>query len=170
MREGNEALRELAKAIEETRIQIAAVEEKLSDAKADLKTADGALTAVRKRLQTLNDAWSTQIAALTDGMRKGLGDRFGARLGEIRLDTLDDLVNMVAREINDEISKLVARVKDMEIRVTTAFDKFRDQFPAESADLGAGLEFAGDYFRLLETLERKARMMQKSLQATKAAG
>ena len=70
------------------------------------------------------------------------------------LDTLDDLVNMVAREINDEISKLVARVKDMEIRVTTAFDKFRDQFPAESADLGAGLEFAGDYFRLLETLER----------------
>mgnify|MGYP000601464893 CR=1 FL=1 len=42
----------------------------------------------------------------------------------------------------------------MEIRVTTAFDKFRDQFPAESADLGAGLEFAGDYFRLLETLER----------------
>lgn len=87
-------------------------------------------------------------------MRKGLGDRFGARLGEIRLDTLDDLVNMVAREINDEISKLVARVKDMEIRVTTAFDKFRDQFPAESADLGAGLEFAGDYFRLLETLER----------------
>ena len=49
--------------------------------------------------------------------------------GEIRLDTLDDLVNMVAREINDEISKLVARVKDMEIRVTTAFDKFRDQFP-----------------------------------------
>ena len=154
VREGNEALRELAKAIEETRIQIAAVEEKLSDAKADLKTADGALTAVRKRLQTLNDAWSTQIAALTDGMRKGLGDRFGARLGEIRLDTLDDLVNMVAREINDEISKLVARVKDMEIRVTTAFDKFRDQFPAESADLGAGLEFAGDYFRLLETLER----------------
>ena len=66
------------------------------------------------------------------------------RLGEIRLDTLDDLVNMVAREINDEISKLIARVKDMEIRVTTAFDKFRDQFPAESADLGAGLEFAGD--------------------------
>ena len=58
MREGNEALRELAKAIEETRIQIAAVEEqKLSDAKADFKTAeDGALTAVRKRLQTLNDA------------------------------------------------------------------------------------------------------------------
>lgn len=50
VREGNEALRELAKAIEETRIQIAAVEEKLSDAKADLKTADGALTAVRKRL------------------------------------------------------------------------------------------------------------------------
>ena len=74
---------------------------------------------------------TTQIAALTDGMRKGLGDRFGARLGEIRLDTLDDLVNMVAREMNDGIAKLVARVKDMEIRVTTAFDKFRDQFPAE---------------------------------------
>ena len=41
---GQQALRKLAKAIEETRIQIAAVEEKLSDAKADLKTADGALT------------------------------------------------------------------------------------------------------------------------------
>lgn len=154
VREGNEALKELAKAIADTREVISRVEEKLSDAKADLKTAEGALQAVKNRLQTLHDAWGVQIAALTDGMRKGLGDRFGARLGDIRLDSIDDLTNIVAREINDDISKLDGRAKDMEIRVTTAFDKFRDQFPAESADLGAGLEFAGDYFKLLETLER----------------
>ena len=154
VREGNEALKELAKAIVETRAQIDAVEEKLSDAKADLKTADGALGVVKKRLQTLHEAWSMQIAALTDGMRKGLGDRFGERLGKIRLETLDDLANAVAREINEDVSRLAGRAKDMEVRVTSAFDKFRDQFPAESADLGAGLEFAGDYFKLLETLER----------------
>ena len=153
VREGNEALRRLAEAIVEHRTRIAATEEKLTDAKADLKAAQNRLHAVEGRLAKLRGEWGAAVEGLTDALRQGIGDFYGADLGRLTADTLDSITNAVSRRMVEAVGSADAVVTESRVKVEGAFAAFRDKFPAASADLGAGLDFAGSYFKLLETLE-----------------
>ncbi len=153
VREGNEALKALAEAIIDLRGRIGVTEEKLTDAKADLKTAENRLAAIESRLGKLRLQWGDAIEGLTDDARQGIGNFFGADLGSLTMDTLDTITNGIAKRMNDAIGEADKAVLVERQKVENAFATFREKFPAASADLGAGLDFAGSYFQLLETLE-----------------
>lgn len=153
VREGNEALKALAEAIIDLRGRIGVTEEKLTDAKADLKTAENRLAAIESRLGKLRLQWGDAIEGLTDDVRQGIGNFFGADLGSLTMDTLDTITNGIAKRMNDAIGEADKAVLVERQKVENAFATFREKFPAASADLGAGLDFAGSYFQLLETLE-----------------
>lgn len=153
VREGNEALKALAEAIVDLRGRIGVTEDKLTDAKAELKAAENRLAAIDARLGKLRLQWDEAIESLTDEVRQGIGDFFGTDLGGLTMDTLDTITNAVAKRMNDAIGEADKAVLVERQKVETAFATFREKFPAESADLGAGLDFAGSYFKLLESLE-----------------
>lgn len=150
-REGNAALREMSRRIEDCKGKLSAAEE-------DLRETKGAHSAVEKEIEThaaklrslQEDA---RIIPLTPHQSAGLDERFAAVGVQITLDNLDELARRVERGVGEEIRTVSEQIHLLEKAVENCFIEFKRRWLMDAADTDTTIASAPDYLARLLRLE-----------------
>lgn len=139
---------------------LARAERQLSDAGAEVSTTTQALGAAKAELDKVSgqrDALEAKLTATEPGPEAALDtleQRSRARHRTLSRDTID----VVAREIGDELHEEATRAERARSRAASEFDRLAAEFarawPATAAGLGTAIEYRDDYERILTRIER----------------
>jgi uncharacterized protein YPO0396 len=150
-REGNTALQEMSRRIEECRRQLSSAENELRGAKS---TYDGTAAEIAKevsRLRALQE--DPRIVPLTPHQREGLEARFVALGVSLTLDNLDELARRAERAVGDEIRRLGDEIHGLEKAIESRFTEFKRRWLLDAADTDTSIASAPDFLARLRRLE-----------------
>jgi uncharacterized protein YPO0396 len=149
VREGNTALQEIARLINEQKALVSQAEDDLSDIKAEHKTICNKIKEDQDNLDKLKN--DPSIVPLTPHQQKGLDERYARHT--VRLDNLDRVMNSVNQTLNNEVEVINRSIADCEKKIESVFVDFKRTWPMDSGDLDTTLSSATDFFAKLERLE-----------------
>ena len=160
-----EVERELALLVEASR-ELAAIDERLAVVEAELATADeqrasheraiGALDGRRTVLET-DQARNTAVLAGVDEADRPAVDRAVRALrsrGVSRVDAVQGLVEELRAELVERSATLSRRLNTATSRTERLMDAFRRDYPAETTDMDASIEAAGEFREFRDRVAR----------------
>jgi uncharacterized protein YPO0396 len=150
-REGNAALREMSRRIEDCKGRLSAAEEDLREKKGAHSSMDKEIESHAAKLCSLQE--DTRIIPLTPHQSSGLDERFAAVGVQLTLDNLDELARRVERGIGDEIKTLSDHIHLLEKAVENRFIEFKRRWLMDAADTDTTIASAPDYLARLLRLE-----------------
>ncbi len=151
-RESNIALQDLSAKINHQK-------EKCDDADKNLRQANVKQDQIKENITVADQKLTAlqqdpTIIPLTLHQTRGLDERFEQLAVTITLDNLDKLTTSVVQQMSKELETVNKQIHDCTEIIKNQFAHFLREWPAESANLGAALDFAPDFFAKLTQLER----------------
>lgn len=150
-REGNTALQEISRRIDECKATLSQAENELNEVKSTHKTILGEIETRERKLRDLQE--DPRIVPLTPHQAQGLEARFSAEGVALTLDSIDELARRVERAIGDETRTLSEQINQLEKAIETSFAEFKRRWPVDAADADATMASAPDFLARLHRLE-----------------
>ena len=126
----------------------------LTDARVKKGTADRDLDALRKQSEALEAEYGAAVDALTDDLRRDLTGYFAFPAGKIGHEAVITATRAADRRISADKEAAKSAGDSARNDVEDRFKEFRRQFESVASDLGDTVDYAGGYFKLLDTLEK----------------
>jgi len=150
-REGNSALREMSRRIEDCKQKLSAAEADLRDTKSTHSAVEKEVETQAAKLRSLQE--DATIIPLTPHQARGLDERFAALSVQLTLDNLDEVARRVERGVGEEIRKLSDQINSLEKAVENCFIEFKRRWLMDAADTDTTIVSAPDYLARLLRLE-----------------
>jgi uncharacterized protein YPO0396 len=150
-REGNAALREMSRRIEDCKQKLSTAEEGLREVKSAHSSVEAEIKTQDAKLRALQE--DARIVPLTPHQARGLEERFTALGTRLSLDNLDELARRVERGVGDEIKDLSEQIHALEKAVESCFTEFKRRWLVDAADTDTTIASAPDYLARLLRLE-----------------
>jgi uncharacterized protein YPO0396 len=150
-REGNVALEQMARRIEESRRKLSEAEKGMRDVKSAHDRAVEEIGTAQEKLRALREA--PGIVPLTPRQARGLEARFAALGVSLTLDNVDELGRKVERAVGDEIRTLGNEIHELEKAIESYFTEFKRRWLLDAADADTTIASAPDYLARLRRLE-----------------
>ena len=150
-REGNVALEQMARRIEESRRNLSEAEKGLRDVKSAHDRAAEEIGTAQDKLRALRE--DPGIVPLTPRQAQGLEARFAALGVSLTLDNVDELGRKVERAVGDEIRTLGNEIHELEKAIESCFTEFKRRWLLDAADADTTIASAPDYLARLRRLE-----------------
>jgi uncharacterized protein YPO0396 len=150
-REGNSALREMSRRIEDCKQKLSAAEDDLRDTKAAHSAVEKEIETQAAKLRSLQQ--DARIIPLTPHQARGLDERFTALSVQLTVGNLDEVARRVERGIGEEIGSLSERINSLEKAVEHCFIEFKRRWLMDAADTDTTIASAPDYLARLLRLE-----------------
>ncbi len=148
---GNSALHALDQRIGLQRANVSQAERSLQQVSLELMQVSSELDKCVRQQHIVSQKLQ-DLVSMSDAQQQALDDLF-RRHASITLDTLDARRIKVERAINDELKRLRDDNSQCTRRIEKAFDTFKREWPAATADFEATLVSAAEYMALLQQLE-----------------
>jgi len=150
-REGNAALREMSRRIEDCKGKLSAAENELRETMSAHSAMEKEIETHAAKLRSLRE--DARIIPLTPHQSGGLDERFATVGVQLTLDNLDELARRVERGVGEETRALSEQIHLLEKAVETCFIEFRRRWLMDAADTDATIASAPDYLARLLRLE-----------------
>lgn len=150
-REGNTALQQIGKRIEQQKELVKRADDDLREIKVNRETILGKITDGLQKLVSLQQ--DPALVQLTPHQLQGLDERFAKLQEGVRLGNLDHLDRVVSKALTAEIENLNQGISICEKSIEGCFAEFIHEWRAEADGLDATLAAAPDFFTKLARLE-----------------
>jgi len=150
-REGNTALQEMSRRIDECEAMLSQSETELNEVKSTHKTILDEIDTRERKLRDLQE--DPRIVPLTPHQSQGLEARFSAVGATPTLDNIDEIARRVERALGDEIRTLGDQIHGLEKSIEGYFAEFKRRWLLDAANADTTMASAPDFLARLHRLE-----------------